>query len=186
MAALTALDIITLLLIGGAAVFGFMRGFVTEALSLLAWVLAVVAVKFLHAPAVVFVTPYVGSTSGAYVLALALVFGVTFLVGRLIAQSLGRRTRQSVLGPVDRILGFGFGVVKGVIAASLLFLLATLLADVWMGTSRDRPDWIVKARTYPFLNASSRALIDMVEARRGADTTDDDTDEPSANKSKDR
>lgn len=182
MAALTALDIVTLLLIGGAAVFGFMRGFVTEALSLLAWVLAVVAVKFLHAPAVVFVTPYVGSTSGAYVLALALVFGVTFLAGRLIAQSLGRRTRQSVLGPVDRILGFGFGVVKGVIAASLLFL----LADVWMGTSRDRPDWIVKARTYPFLNASSRALIDMVEARRGADTTDDDTDEPSAKKSKDR
>lgn len=175
MAALTALDIIALLLIGGAALFGGMRGFVTEALSLLAWVLAVVAVKFLHAPAVEQLLPYVGSTSGAYVLALALVFGVTFIVGRLIAQSLGRRTRQSVLGPVDRLLGFGFGVVKGLIVASLLFLLATLVADVWLGTSRDRPDWIVKARTYPLLNASSRALVDLVEARRDPDAQDDDT-----------
>lgn len=185
MAALTALDIIALLLIGGAALFGGMRGFVTEALSLLAWVLAVVAVKFLHAPAVEQLLPYVGSTSGAYVLALALVFGVTFIVGRLIAQSLGRRTRQSVLGPVDRLLGFGFGVVKGLIVASLLFLLATLVADVWLGTSRDRPDWIVKARTYPLLNASSRALVDLVEARRDPDAQDDDTEGDSSQR-KDR
>ena len=41
---MTALDIITLLLIGIAAAFGFMRGFVSEALSLVAWVLQAVQV----------------------------------------------------------------------------------------------------------------------------------------------
>lgn len=173
MAELTALDIITLLLIGGAGVVGAMRGFVSESLSLLAWVMAVVAVRFLHAPAVGIVDDYVGSGSGAWMLALALVFGLTFLAGRLLAQSLGRRTRQSVLGPVDRVLGLGFGALKGLIIASLLFLLATLLADLWFGNRQERPAWIVEARTYPLLNASSQALVDMVEARRRMDVTSD-------------
>src|SRR4051812_9093592 len=46
----TGLDIIVLLAIGGAAVLGFMRGFVTEMLALLVWVVIVLAVKLLHSP----------------------------------------------------------------------------------------------------------------------------------------
>ena len=40
---MTALDMALLLLMGGMAVTGFLRGFVQEVLSLLAWALAVVA-----------------------------------------------------------------------------------------------------------------------------------------------
>lgn len=40
---LTGLDIIVLLAIGGAAVLGFLRGFVTEVLALVAWLLIVLA-----------------------------------------------------------------------------------------------------------------------------------------------
>eukprot|EP01037_Dinobryon_pediforme_P035103 gene35103-41336_t len=45
---LTALDILVLLAIGGAATLGLVRGFVTEVLSLFAWVAIVFAVKLFH------------------------------------------------------------------------------------------------------------------------------------------
>jgi len=47
---LTALDIVVLLAIGGSAALGFMRGFVTELLSLFAWVAIVFMLKIFHTP----------------------------------------------------------------------------------------------------------------------------------------
>ena len=169
---MTALDIGVLVLLGGGAAFGAMRGFVHEALSLFAWVLAVMAVKFLHTPVTDALASPVGTTSGAAALAVVLLFGVTFLVGRMLAKSLGARTKKSVLGPVDRVLGLGFGFAKGLILASLLFLLATLVIDTVRGGPANRPAWLRDARTYPLLNATSRAMSDYVNRRRGATAAD--------------
>lgn len=166
MGSLTALDILVLLLVGGGAVLGVIRGFVTEVISLFSWVAAIAALKLLHAPASKFLAAYVGTPGGAAVLAFALVFGIVFIAGKLIAGSLGRRTRQSVLGPVDRVLGLGFGALKGLLAATLLFLIANLGYDTVYGGASQRPDWMRQSRSFPLLNASGRAIIDFVEMRR--------------------
>jgi len=34
------------------------------------------------------------------------------------------------------------------------------------GAQAERPGWMTKSRTYPLLNASGRAIVDWVEARR--------------------
>ena len=34
------------------------------------------------------------------------------------------------------------------------------------GPEADRPEWMTVSRTYPLLNASGRAIVDWVEARR--------------------
>ena len=166
MDALTALDILVLLLVGGGVVLGVIRGFVTEVISLFSWVAAIIALKLLHTPASAALVGFVGTTSGAAVLAFALIFLVVFISGKVIAASLGKRTRQSVLGPVDHLLGLGFGALKGLLAATLIFLLANLGYDTIYGGGAPRPDWIRESRTYPLLNASGRAVIDFVEARR--------------------
>lgn len=163
---LTALDIIVLLLVGGGAVLGLMRGFVTEVISLFSWVAAIIALKLLHAPVTAIMKGFVGTPGGAAVLAFALVFLVVFIAGKLIAGSLGRRTRQSVLGPVDRVLGLGFGALKGLLAATLLFLLANLGYDTVFGGESQRPAWMKQSRSFPLLNASGRAIVDFVEMRR--------------------
>lgn len=163
---MTALDIVALVLLGGGAVVGALRGFVQEALSLFAWVLAVLAVTFLYTPATNILAGLIGTPSGAAVGSVVLLFGVTFVIGKLLANYLGRRTRQSVLGPVDRVLGFGFGFVKGLIAASLLFLLATIVIDTVRGGPANRPDWMRGARSYSLLNATSRAIADYVSHQR--------------------
>jgi membrane protein required for colicin V production len=71
-----------------------------------------------------------------------------------------------MLGPVDRALGGGFGALKGLLAVTLFFLLANLATDLVYGPQADRPQWMTKSRTYPLLNASGRAIVDWVEARR--------------------
>jgi membrane protein required for colicin V production len=163
---LTALDMIVLLLVAGAAVLGLVRGFVTEVLSLFAWVAIVAALKLFHVPVAAALSQVVGTVSGAAVAAFALIAGVTYVGGRLVANAIGKRTRTSILGPVDRALGFGFGALKGLILASLGFLLATLVVDTARGGRAQRPEWMVKSRAYPLLNATSASIADFVDRRR--------------------
>ena len=163
---LTALDILVLLAVGGAATLGLTRGFVTEVLSLFAWVAIVFALKLFHVPLTHALTGIVGTTAGAAVLAFAILSGVTYFAGRAVANSIGSRTRDSILGPVDRALGFGFGALKGLILASLAFLLVVLMTDTVRGGPTHRPEWLTKARVYPLLNETSATIADFVDRRR--------------------
>ncbi|MBA3527617.1 MAG: CvpA family protein [Sphingomonas sp.] len=164
---MSALDIfVVLVLVGGAAV-GFVRGFVYEFLSLLAWVAAIAAIKLFHTQLTGGLTPVVGTSAGGAVLAFALLFVPTFVLVKLLARSVGKKTRRSLVGPVDRFLGGGFGLLKGLLAATIFFLFANLSTDLVYGPRAERPSWMTNSRTYPLLNASGRAIVDWVEARRG-------------------
>jgi membrane protein required for colicin V production len=175
---LSAIDIIVLLAVGGAAVLGFMRGFVTEVLSLMAWLLVVMALRLLHTPLAAMLAAPVGTVQGAAVLAFALIAGVTFFGGRLIANAIGSRTRSGLLGPVDRALGVGFGALKGLILVSLGFLLVALVVDTVSGGPARRPEWMTNSRTYPLLNATSASIAEFVDRRRrGEPVFGNDTDE---------
>ncbi len=160
---MTGLDIFVLVLMGGAAVLGFLRGFVQEALSLGAWILVVIGVRTLHTPLTDRLIDPVGSDSGASMLAFAAIVIVTYAVSRWIARSIGAKSRKSMLGPIDRVLGFGFGMVKGLVGATLLYLLVVLVYDSMYGAEAARPAWLSGSRTYPLLNASGNAMVDFVQ-----------------------
>ena len=163
---LTAIDIIVLLVLGGAAVMGFLRGFVSEVLSLLAYVLIIFAVRLFHTPLTEVLTDMVGTLQGAAVLAFAILAGGTYFAGRVLARMLGSRTRNSILGPLDRVLGLGFGLTKGLIVVSLGFLVLVLVIDTMRGGPAQRPDWITLSRTYPLLDATSSSIAEFVDRRR--------------------
>ena len=163
---MTALDIFVILLLGGAALIGFVRGFTHEVLSLVAWVAGIAALKLFHAPLQERLVDAVGTEAGASVVAFALLFLPAYFAVKLFARAVGSRARRSVLGPVDRLLGGGFGILKGLIGATLFFLLANLATDMIYGGDSDRPEWMTESRTYPLLNATGRAVVDWVETRR--------------------
>src|SRR5687767_2569042 len=167
--ALTALDILVIVLVGAGLVFGFMRGFVAELLSLFAWILAILALRYFHAPVADMLAGPVGT--GAWLLAFVLVFGIVFTLGKLASRRVGGRVRRSVVGPVDRILGGGFGALKGLIGATLIYLALTFVFDMLWGRAAARPLWISESRTYPLLHASGEAIVELVEARRGPPPT---------------
>ena len=166
---MTGLDIFVLILMGGAAVLGFLRGFVQEALSLGAWILVVIGVRTLHTPISDRLIEPVGSESGASVLAFASIVIVTYALGRWIARSIGARSRKSMLGPIDRVLGFGFGMIKGLIGATLLYLLVILVYDSIYGADTARPEWLAESRTFPLLNASGNAMVEFVRESGASD-----------------
>ena len=165
---MTALDVfVFLLLIGGGAI-GFVRGFVHEVISLLAWIVAIAMLKLFHTHLWSGIeNSFHSSPAAAAVLAFAILFVPSFLIVKLLARSLGGRTRRhAVLGPFDRVLGAGFGALKGLRGATLFFLLANLASDMVSGPQAERPQWMVKSRTYPLLNASGRGIVDWVQPRR--------------------
>jgi membrane protein required for colicin V production len=165
---MTALDVfVFLLLIGGAAI-GFVRGFVHEVISLLAWIVSIAMLKLFHTQLWSGLeNSFNFGPAAAAVLAFAILFVPSFLMVKLLARQLGGRTRRhSMLGPFDRLLGGGFGAVKGLLGATLFFLLANLATDMVYGPEAKRPEWMVKSRTFPLLNASGRSIVDWVEARR--------------------
>lgn len=162
---MTGFDIAVLLFVGFGALTGFMRGFVQEILALTAWVFAIFAIRMLHTPVTAWLEPHLGSDSGAAVLAFALCLGLPFGMVKLVAKWAGTKSRASVLGPIDRVLGFGFGAVKGMIVIVLGFSVLVLGYDTIWGVG-GRPDWIRDARTYPFINASSEALVQVIAERR--------------------
>ena len=172
---MTGFDIAVLILVGAAAITGFARGFVQEILALAAWFIAIFAIHRLHTPLTDGLTNHVGTGSGAAVLAFALLLLVPYGVVKLLANRMGAASRGSALGPIDRLIGFGFGGVKGTIMAVMAFSVLVLGYDTVWGVG-GRPTWITQARTYPFVNASSEELVTMIaERRREAIAADEKT-----------
>jgi membrane protein required for colicin V production len=183
---MSGFDYVVFLVVGLAAIAGFFRGFVEEVLALAAWCVALLAVHYGHEPLTAILTDKMGTETGAGVLAFVILLAVPYFGMKLIARHLGNASRGSMLGPIDRVLGFGFGAIKGFVLMVLAFSLLVLACDVTWG-AKGRPAWIRQARTYPFLNAASSELLSMVASRRSAavaaegnDTSNDATIEPDA------
>jgi len=176
---MTGFDIIVLAIVGVAAIAGFFRGFVQETLSLAAWVLAIIAIYFLHTDLSAYLLGLLDSPSVASMLAFVLLLLVPYIVMRLIALKAGSSARKSALGPIDRVLGFGFGTLKGVIIVVMVFSLIVLGYDTIWG-EEGRPDWMRNARTYAFVNASSQSMVQLIRERRALleDDAEPDSAEP--------
>lgn len=161
---MTGFDIIVLFVLGVAAAGGFLRGFVQEILSLLAWGLAIMAIHTLHTPMYDWLLSKTGNPTGAATLAFALLLLIPYAGMKLIAGRFGDTARTSLLGPIDRVLGFGFGAIKGAIVVTCAFALLVLGYDATWGVA-GRPDWITQARSYSLINASADALVKLIEDR---------------------
>ncbi|MEO1967910.1 MAG: CvpA family protein [Sphingomonadaceae bacterium] len=170
---MTGFDFIVLGVIAVAATGGFMRGFVQEVLSLAAWILAAFAIRYLHTPMTEWLGQYLGYTLSVSLLAFAMLLLIPYAAMKVIANNVGKASRSSLLGPIDRVLGFGFGALKGMLIVVIAFSLIVLGYDnVWSFSGR--PTWITNARSYDFVDASSRSLVKMLQERRAKLQADDD------------
>lgn len=162
---MTGFDLIVLLIVGVGAIGGFLRGFVQEVLSIAAWVLAIFAIHFMHTDLTAAILDFMGSPITASILAFALLLLIPYTGMKLIARIAGRSSRQSILGPIDRVLGFAFGALKGVIIVVVAFSLLVLGYDTVWGV-KGRPVWIAEARTYQLVDSGSRAMVQIIAERR--------------------
>ena len=165
----TALDIIVIFLVGGGLVFGWLRGFVAEVLSLFAWFLAILALRVLHPPLSDALERPIGTASGAAVLAFIIIFGFVFIGGKMVSRRVGGRVRNSIVGPLDRVLGAAFGALKGLIGVTILFMILNIVYSFsFMGGAGGRPDWMTNAASYGLLKATSGTVSEFVADQQNA------------------
>lgn len=118
-----------------SVVFGALRGFVKEALSLAAWVIgfwvALVHWDMLAAK----LGQWIDSNSSAAVVAFAALLFGTLLVGAVINHFVAKGLEKAGLQGFDRALGALFGLVRGVAIAAVVLMFAGLLhadrSDSW-------------------------------------------------------
>lgn len=161
-AGLSGFDYAVILLVGLLTLLGLMRGFTHEALSLAGWIAAIVVVRFFHEPATMWAAPRTGGEASAAILMFLLLFFGTVLTARAIATAAGGMAKRSVVGPFDRLLGGGFGALKGVILASIIFLLVGFATSVF-NADRSAPRWMAESRTTPLLMLASGLMVGWVK-----------------------
>lgn len=163
---MTVFDIIVLLIVGVAAIGGFLRGLVQEVASLAAWVLAIFAVRYLHTDLTAWLNVHLAQNlTAAALLAFTLLLMIPYAGAKLLARQITSLTDHSVLNPVDRVLGFCFGALKGAIVVVFAYALLVIgFESNWQAGGK--PAWVVGARSYQLVNAGADNLVEMIHARR--------------------
>jgi membrane protein required for colicin V production len=155
---LTGADVLILLVLVASTIFGLLRGFVREAVSLVFWVLAIWAAwKF--AP---LVQPHLGGLLAqpdvAPWVARLIVMVLVLLLGLIVGTLLRYFTSSVGLGPLDRALGLLFGLVRGTLLVGLMVIGAELL-------HLDHETWWTQSKLVPYGETVGDWLRAMVGER---------------------
>jgi len=131
-----------------SSLISLMRGFLKEALSLVMWVVALlVAWMFGGALSQKFVG-FLDVPSLRLILACAILFIATLLVGSLLITLLDRLLNASGPDSIGRFLGMVFGAMRGVLLVVLAVGLLSLLPvqqDIWWKESALIPSFLLLA-----------------------------------------
>ncbi len=165
---MTPFDIVVLIAIGLSAIAALSRGFVTELLSLMAWVAAWVATKIFFVPVQGWMRLQIDNKAGADIAAFALVFFGVLVAVRIVAKFAGGQVKSSAIGIVDRILGAAFGAIRG------LLIISAVYAGFGLLVARDKmPDWIQNAKLKPLVDFAADTVVSTTKALRGKKGTID-------------
>lgn len=107
-------------IIGLSALMSLSRGFVKETISLVSWVTAGFMAWTFGATVAEYLDVFIVTPSIRAFVAAILIFVVTLLVGALANRFLGALVTATGMMPIDKLLGIGFGAIRGGLVAVLL------------------------------------------------------------------
>ncbi len=140
-----------------SALFAFVRGFIKELLSVVAWLGAAFAAIYGLPYLKPFVLEFISEPLFATAIASSSIFITTVVVLSLIGHLITGRVKDSMLSALDRSLGFLFGVVRGGVLISLAFLVLTLVRP-----PEEHPKVLREAKTAPFIAMGADVLRRLV------------------------
>jgi membrane protein required for colicin V production len=138
-----------------SVLIGVLRGFTREVLGLLSWILAVVAALLFAPHALVYLEPHIATPSIRIAASYAVVFFAVLVLGAIVTSIVSMLVRKSPLSGVDRMVGGGFGAVRGALIAVLL---------VWVvGLTPARQDpWWKQSMLIPTLDDLARSFDSLM------------------------
>ena len=148
-----------------SALVAFLRGFVREALSLVAWIGAGVIAYYLFDPLKGFVRNVVPIQLFADIATAAGLFVVALIVLSFVAGRISKGVAGTEQGSLDRGMGFLFGLARGA-----LMICAAYMVMSWVVPPPEQPDWMRTARTVPLVRDGARELERLVPAGIAAES----------------
>ncbi|HKV37967.1 MAG TPA: CvpA family protein [Blastocatellia bacterium] len=148
---MTALDYFVLIVTGISFILGAWRGIVKESISILSVVLGLIGAGCLYAYAGHALRLIVPSEPVANLAGFILIFVAAVVAGAVLTWLLRRVLRGLMLGWVDHLLGAGFGLVRGWLISSVVYLALTAFPA--------RIDTVESARFAPALLEGTRVVV---------------------------
>lgn len=149
---LTPFDFVVVAVILISAILAMVRGFVREVLSIASWLIAAVAAYYLYEPFRGVIEPYIENEQLATIVSVAVIFIIVLVIATYVTMKVADIVIDSRVGSIDRIFGFAFGAIRGVLLVVVAFALFVWLVD-------DQPAWIAEAEAQPMLVDLSERLI---------------------------
>ena len=152
-AGFTVFDLFAIIVLFISGLMALMRGFVREALTVTAFVAAALAALWARPVIAGILDGIVGGALIANLAAMAVVFVLVYLAVSFVTQSLQRNVKSGdEVTTIDRALGVGFGVARGLVLIGLLVLVFN------SALAGSQPSWLTGARVYPLANATAQLL----------------------------
>jgi membrane protein required for colicin V production len=152
---LSLLDLLLAVIVGGSVVFGFLAGFARAGVSFLAAIAGVLFGFWFYGIPADFIHRYVGSQTFSNIFGFLTVFFVCVLMGALIGKLLAKLLKWTGLSWLDRMMGAGFGLVRGVVAA--VAFVSILLAF----TPKPVPNWMTGSLLLPYAIDASNMVATL-------------------------
>jgi membrane protein required for colicin V production len=158
------LDVLLLVLVAGSTATAFAKGFTRVVIGLISAVAALVLGIWLYGLAGSWLVPFVSSRGVANFCGFVLVFFGVLVVGGIAGLLAGKLMKAAGLSFVDRLMGAGFGVIRG-----LLMALAVVLALMAFTPGGAPPRAVVESRLSPYVLEAARltAAVAPHELRTG-------------------
>lgn len=151
---MTLFDIAVIAIMVSSGLLAMVRGFISEVLSILSWVVAALAALLLY-PLLTPVVQSVVSTSWlAQGVAALAIFIVVFVAVWAFTYRWLEHGHGGDIGFLDRSFGFVFGILRGFFIVAVAYLIF-----IWLVPERnEHPDWIARARLMPVVDAGAELL----------------------------
>ncbi|GAB5389958.1 MAG: hypothetical protein Alpg2KO_29260 [Alphaproteobacteria bacterium] len=117
------LDLVVVVALFASAILAMMRGFTREALALGGWIVALLGAVFLLPAGKAMTYQFIDNKNIADLTAFVALFIMILCVCAVINHKISKRIENSALGPVNRSLGFAFGLIRGLVVVALAYLL---------------------------------------------------------------
>jgi membrane protein required for colicin V production len=153
-------SLLILCLISG--VLAMYRGVTREVLTLANWVIAgaAAALMFQQRPLAEDLGTKYGQNPTLILIGMtAIVFLLSLIIVYVITGRFADRVLDSRVGMIDRLLGFGFGVLRGILLVVIAFMFYTKFFPI----SKDQAVGIPNARSIGFVQGASERLQTMLE-----------------------
>ena len=163
---MTVFDILVIAVMVISGLLAMVRGFASEVLSILSWVVAALAALLLYPLLLPLVQTLVDADWISLLIAALLIFVVVYVAMSALTYRWMERAHGGDIGFLDRSLGFVFGIARGLFVVSIAFLVF-----VWLVPDRrDQPTWITDARLMPLVDFTAGALGSLAAQQSTAPT----------------